>query len=47
MPFPEMKQPKVLPDGWQQVKLGEVSEVVGGSTPDAGNRDAAQAVFKL
>ena len=26
-----------LPDGWQWVMLGEVCEVIGGSTPDTGN----------
>ncbi len=33
--FPDPGQP--LPEGWRWAKLGEVCEVIGGSTPDTGN----------
>ena len=33
--FPDLGQP--LPSGWRWVKLGEVCDVIGGSTPDTGN----------
>jgi type I restriction enzyme S subunit len=34
--FPQQDQP--IPDGWRWVRLGDVCDVVGGSTPDTGNQ---------
>ena len=29
--------PAAVPDGWQAVRLGDVAEVVGGTTPSRAN----------
>ena len=38
-PLTKSLHERPLPKGWRWVKLGDVCRVIGGSTPDTGNRD--------